>query len=164
MLREGLQRYTITRMESSFPTPGRSHNVNLGAARLPLSPSSQEKSRGPLGQCPGRGDSHSTCKFLALPRTTSFLTQPIYSTRNSKISHRVSVTPNQPQICSQTLGRAGKPSSAPFQQLLPNLSSGWEVWECPLGSLEKGQHPWNGVEGLSHSPPKLPGAAKGSMS
>lgn len=89
------------------PTSGRSHN--LRAAPLPFSPSSQEHSRGPFGQQAGRRDSHSTCKWLGLPWTTSFLTQPISSTRSSKVSHRLSVTPK------------------PAPNLLPNPLEGWET-------------------------------------
>lgn len=76
---------------------------SLGSAEVPL------VSRGPFGQQAGRRDSHSTCKWLGLPWTTSFLTQPISSTRSSKVSHRLSVTPK------------------PAPNLLPNPLEGWET-------------------------------------
>lgn len=122
----------------------------------PEFPGEQERSP---GSDPGRRDSHSTWRFPVLPWTTPFLTQPISSTRSSKVSH--------PQICSQTLWRAGKSSSAPSQQPeSPHPSSlqagrfgsaQWEAWRRDsIHGMLWGTQQWDC--------PKLLGAGKGSMS
>lgn len=158
------------------PTSGRSHN--LRAAPLPFSPSSQENSRGPFGQqrslwSAGRQEGQSQHLQMAGVTLDHFIPYPAHLL-HEKLQ---GLTPAQcdpqssPKSAPKPFGGLENPAQLPSSShnLLPScqLSSGWEVWECPLGGLEKGQHPWNGVEQQWDCPtalPKLPGAGKGSMS